>query len=58
MLSLLYLYRGRAFIVYWIGSWLLVAAALGLVARGYADTDAAARPDRPGAALHRVGCRA
>lgn len=37
MLSLLYLYRGRAFIVYWIGSWLLVAAALGLVARRYGD---------------------
>jgi diguanylate cyclase (GGDEF)-like protein len=37
MLSLLYLYRGRAFIVYWIASWLLVAAALGLVARGYSD---------------------
>ena len=37
MLSLLYLYRGRAFVVYWIGSWLLVAAALGLVARRYAD---------------------
>jgi len=35
MLSLLYLYRGRAFIVYWIGSWLLIAAALGLVARRY-----------------------
>jgi diguanylate cyclase (GGDEF)-like protein len=38
MLSLLYLYRGRAFVVYWIGSWLLIAAALGLVARHYADT--------------------
>jgi diguanylate cyclase (GGDEF)-like protein len=37
MLSLLYLYRGRAFIVYWIASWLLIAAALGLVARGYSD---------------------
>ena len=37
MLSLLYLYRGRAFVVYWIGSWLLVAAALGLVARSYSD---------------------
>lgn len=37
MLSLLYLYRGRAFIVYWIASWLLIAAALGLVARGYTD---------------------
>jgi diguanylate cyclase (GGDEF)-like protein len=38
MLSLLYLYRGRAFVVYWIGSWLLIAAALGLVAQVYADT--------------------
>jgi diguanylate cyclase (GGDEF)-like protein len=37
MLSLLYLYRGRAFVVYWIGSWLLIAAALGIVARSYAD---------------------
>lgn len=37
MLSLLYLHRGRAFIVYWIGSWLLIASALGLVARGYSD---------------------
>ena len=37
MLSLLYLYRGRAFIVYWIASWLLIAAALALVARGYSD---------------------
>jgi diguanylate cyclase (GGDEF)-like protein len=33
----LYLYRGRAFIVYWIGSWLLFAAALALLARGYGD---------------------
>jgi diguanylate cyclase (GGDEF)-like protein len=37
MLSLLYLYRGRGFVVYWIGSWLLVAAALGIVARSYSD---------------------
>jgi diguanylate cyclase (GGDEF)-like protein len=37
MLSLQYLYRGRAFVVYWIGSWLLVAAALGIVARPYTD---------------------
>jgi diguanylate cyclase (GGDEF)-like protein len=37
MLSMLYLYRGRAFVVYWIGSWLLVAAALGIVARTYSD---------------------
>jgi diguanylate cyclase (GGDEF)-like protein len=37
MLSLLYLYRGRSFVVYWIGSWLLVSAALGIVARSYPD---------------------
>jgi diguanylate cyclase (GGDEF)-like protein len=37
MLSLLYLYRGRSFVVYWIGAWLLVAAALGIVARSYSD---------------------
>jgi diguanylate cyclase (GGDEF)-like protein len=37
MLSLLYLYRGRSFVVYWIGSWLLVAAALGIVSRTYSD---------------------
>lgn len=37
MLSLLYLYRGRSFIVYWIGGWLLTAAALGLAASTYAD---------------------
>ena len=38
MLSLLYLYRGRSFVVYWIGSWLLVAAGLGIVARSYSDS--------------------
>src|SRR6185503_17208761 len=37
MLSLLYLYRGRSFVVYWIVGWLLTAAALGLAARTYAD---------------------
>lgn len=37
MLSLLYLYRGRSFVVYWIFSWLLIAAALGIVARSYGD---------------------
>jgi len=37
MLSLLYLYRGRSFVVHWIGSWLLVAAGLGIVARSYSD---------------------
>jgi len=48
-LSLLYLYRGRAFVVYWIGSWLLIAAALGLVARDY--TDATLRSVLTGLAL-------
>ena len=28
MLGILYLYRGRAFVVYWIGSWLLIAVSL------------------------------
>lgn len=37
MLSVLYLYRGRAFIVYWLGSWILIAAALAIVSRSYAD---------------------
>ena len=37
MLSLLYLYRGRSFIVYWIVGWLFTAAALGLASRTYAD---------------------
>jgi diguanylate cyclase (GGDEF)-like protein len=37
-LTTLYLYRGRPFIVYWIGSWLLFAGSLALLARGYADT--------------------
>ena len=37
MLGILYLYRGRAFIVYWIGSWLLIAGSLTLLARGYPD---------------------
>lgn len=37
MLALLYLYRGRAFVVYWIGSWILIAASLMLLGRGYAD---------------------
>ena len=37
MLSILYLYRGRAFIVYWIGSWLLIAGSLMLLAQGYPD---------------------
>jgi diguanylate cyclase (GGDEF)-like protein len=37
MLGILYLYRGRAFIVYWIGSWLFIAASLLLRAQGYQD---------------------
>ena len=36
-LTTLYVYRGRAFIVYWIGGWLLFAASLTLLARGYED---------------------
>lgn len=35
MLGILYVYRGRTFVVYWIGSWLLVAASLMLLSRGY-----------------------
>jgi diguanylate cyclase (GGDEF)-like protein len=37
MLGILYLYRGRAFVVYWIGSWLLVASSLLLLAQCYED---------------------
>lgn len=37
LLCVLYVYRGRAFIVYWILSWLLIAGALLLESRGYAD---------------------
>ena len=37
VLIVLYLYRGRAFVVYWIGSWLLVAGSMMLLARGYDD---------------------
>ena len=37
MLGVLYLYRGRAFVVYWIGSWLLIAGSLMLLAQGYRD---------------------
>ena len=36
-LTTLYLYRGRPFIVYWIGAWLFFAVSLMLLARGYAD---------------------
>jgi diguanylate cyclase (GGDEF)-like protein len=37
MLTLLYFFRGGSFIVYWIGAWLLLSAALGLAARDYGD---------------------
>jgi diguanylate cyclase (GGDEF)-like protein len=37
LLAILYVYRGRAFIVYWIVSWLLLAASLFLTSRGYAN---------------------
>jgi diguanylate cyclase (GGDEF)-like protein len=36
-LSILYLYRGRTFVVYWIVSWSMLAASYTLNARGYAD---------------------
>jgi diguanylate cyclase (GGDEF)-like protein len=36
-LATLYRYRRRAFIVYWIGGWLLFAGSLGLLGRGYDD---------------------
>src|SRR6267143_5160110 len=36
-LGILYLYRGRAFVVYWIVSWSMLAASYTLNARGYAD---------------------
>jgi diguanylate cyclase (GGDEF)-like protein len=37
LLCVLYLYRGRAFIVYWILSWALLAGSLVLESRGYED---------------------
>lgn len=37
MLGILWVYRGRTFVVYWIGSWLLVAASMVLLSRGYED---------------------
>jgi diguanylate cyclase (GGDEF)-like protein len=37
LLGLLYVYRGRAFIVYWILSWVLISFSLFLLSRGYAD---------------------
>ena len=36
-LAILYLYRGRAFVVYWIVSWSMLAASYTLNGRGYAD---------------------
>jgi diguanylate cyclase (GGDEF)-like protein len=36
-LGILYLYRGRAFVVYWILSWTLLAVSFMLNARGYDD---------------------
>jgi hypothetical protein len=36
-LGILYLYRGRAFVVYWIVSWSMLAASYTLNARGYVD---------------------
>src|SRR5207253_7468691 len=36
-LGILYLYRGRAFIVYWIVSWSMIAGSFTLNARGYSD---------------------
>ncbi len=36
-LGILYLYRGRAFVVYWIVSWSMLAASYTLNGRGYAD---------------------
>jgi diguanylate cyclase (GGDEF)-like protein len=37
LLGILYIYRGRAFIVYWIVSWMLLAGSLFLTSRGYAS---------------------
>jgi diguanylate cyclase (GGDEF)-like protein len=37
MLTLLYLYRGRMFIACWVGTWLLAAGALGIVAQRHGD---------------------
>jgi diguanylate cyclase (GGDEF)-like protein len=36
-LAILYLYRGRGFVVYWIISWTMLAASYTLNARGYED---------------------
>jgi diguanylate cyclase (GGDEF)-like protein len=37
LLAVLYLIRGRAFIVYWVVSWMMVGASLSLASRGYRD---------------------
>ena len=54
MLSVLYVYRGRAFVVYWIGSWLLIAASLMLLAHGYQDPRLGSVMLGPGAAACRL----
>ena len=36
-LGILYMYRGRAFIAYWIGSWLMLAGGLALLSQEYRD---------------------
>ena len=36
-LGILYLYRGRDFILYWLGSWLMLASALASVSQPYVD---------------------
>lgn len=41
-LGVLYLYRGRSFIVYWIAAWLMLAVALLLVSAQYPDARLAA----------------
>jgi diguanylate cyclase (GGDEF)-like protein len=38
LLGVLYVYRGRAFIVYWIVGWLLLAGSLYVASLGYANT--------------------
>ena len=38
LLGVLYVYRGRAFIVYWIAGWLLLAGSLYLASIGFRDT--------------------
>src|SRR5258705_441555 len=62
-LGILYLYRGRPFVVYWIVSWSMLAASYTLNARGYADVPArlgdvlherAARPQHRHEHLHRA----